>query len=505
MLPYFVLKYNAESAIYGAQKNDGLQKEERMTTTSPDLHRLFNPRSIAVVGASTKRGVTWDSGNAYINGCIRQSFCGRLYPVHPKAESILGYKCYGSIREIPDRVDLAIICIRASAAKRAIQECAQKGVRFVHMLTAGFGETGQAASADVEEEIMAIAREAGMRIVGPNCMGVYSPEGGLAWNGELPDRPGSMGLFSQSGQLANMIVRTCAQKSIYFNKVVSFGNAGDLQAHDFLNYMADDAKTDAIASYIEGLKAGRDFFEAAKKVTRKKPLVVWKGGQTEGGARATRSHTAALAGSFQTWQGMCRQTGIISVDSLPEMVHTLSAIKWLPLPKGPKTAILGGAGGGSVTMTDMAEKHGLGVPQLSGNTIQRLGAVVPVQGSSIKNPLDILPFLTSQESFKFVMELLKQDPQVDCLFFSFPLAFIYFEAGRAGVKAYMKMIVKTREWLEKPLFVIIESFNSIELMVVSREATEELRARQISVFPDFEVAARVMMNLKGYNDFLTRP
>ena len=234
-------------------------------------------------------------------------------------------------------------------------------------------------------------------------------------------------------------------------------------------------------------------------------MVVWKGGQTDGGARATRSHTAALAGSFQTWQGMCRQAGIISVDSLPEMVHTLSALQWLPLPKGPKAAILGGAGGGSVTMTDMAEKHGLGVPQLSDDTIERLGAVVPVQGSSVKNPLDILPFLTSEESFSWVMTLLKEDPQVDALFFSFPLAFIYYEAGRAGVNAYLDMIVKAREFLEKPLFLIVESFNTTELMVVGREAVQELTARQIPVFPSFEVAARVMMNLNGYNDFLARP
>jgi acyl-CoA synthetase (NDP forming) len=201
---------------------------------------------------------------------------------------------------------------------------------------------------------------------------------------------------------------------------------------------------------------------------------------------------------------MCRQAGIISVDSLAEMVHTLSALLRLPLPKGPNAAILGGAGGGSVTMTDMAEQHGVGVPQLSDATIERLGAVVPVQGSSVKNPLDILPFLTSEDSFKFVMELLKKDPLVDCLFFSFPFAFIYYEAGRSGVEAYMQLITKAREWLEKPLFVIVESFNAMELVVAGREAAEQLTARQIPVFPNFEVAVRVMMNLKGYHDFLAR-
>jgi len=255
-----------------------------MTTTStPDLHRLFHPQSVAVVGASTKRGYTWDSGNAYINGCIRQSFNGRLYPVHPKAESILGYQCYGSILDIPEPVDLAIICIRASAAKHIIEECVQKGVRFVHMLTAGFGETGQATDAGVEEEIMAIARKAGLRIVGPNCMGLYAPEGGLAWNGELPGKPGSVGLFSQSGQLANMVVRTSAQEGIHFSKVASFGNASDLQAHEFLEYLGNDPKTGVISGYIEGLKEGRAFFEAAKNVTPEKRWWYGKEGRQRAG------------------------------------------------------------------------------------------------------------------------------------------------------------------------------------------------------------------------------
>ena len=144
-----------------------------MTASTPvDLERLFHPRSIAVVGASTRRGATWDSGNAYINGCIRQSFNGRLFPVHPKAESILGFQCYRSVREIPEPVDLAIICVRAAAVKQVIGDCARQGVRFVHMLTAGFGETGQEKAGDIEKELTALAQSAGMRIVGPNCMGL---------------------------------------------------------------------------------------------------------------------------------------------------------------------------------------------------------------------------------------------------------------------------------------------------------------------------------------------
>lgn len=473
-------------------------------STVDNLYNMFHPKSVAVVGASTKREYSWDSGNAYINGCIQQGFAGRLYPVHPKAESILGYECYGSVLDIPEPVDLAIICVRASAAKHIIEECAQKKVRFVHMLTAGFSETGQSSKANIEKKIINIAHKAGMRIVGPNCMGLYAPEGGLAWNGDLPSRKGSVGLISQSGQLANMVVRTCARDAIYFSKAASFGNASDLKAHEFLDYLGNDPKTSVIGGYIEGLKDGRAFFDAAKIVTRKKPLMIWKGGQTEGGARATHSHTASLAGSFKTWDGMCKQAGIISVDSLTEMVHTISAFQRSTLPKGHKAAILGGAGGGGVTMTDMAEKYSLEVPRLSADTIARLRDVVPAHGSSVTNPLDILSFLTSVDSFKFVMKLLKQDCQVDFLLFLFPFALIYQEKGRLGVIEYTKMIGKSREWLEKPMFVVIESFNAIDMMVIAREAAENLTAMHIPVFPSFEVAAQVMMNLKQYYDFLNR-
>ena len=467
-----------------------------------DLTRLFYPKTIAIVGSTPKRGFVWSSGNAFISGCIRQSFQGKIYPVHPKADSILGYKCYPNIREIPGTIDLVIFCVPSSAVLEVMEDCVEKKVKFVHLLTAGFTETGRLEDAEVEEKLLSIARQAGIRIVGPNCMGLYCPDGGISWNGEMPDKIGSTGLFSQSGQLANMIVMAGATQGIHYSKVVSFGNACDLKAHDFLCYLANDPKTKIITAYIEGLKRGREFFELARKITKEKPMVVWKGGQTEGGARATQSHTAAMAGSYQVWQSMCRQTGIISVNSIEEMVCTVSALKRLPLPKGKNVAILGGAGGGSVTMTDMAEKEGLFVPHLADKSTRQLGEFIPIQGSSVKNPLDILPHIRNKETFEKLMNILRDDLNIDALVFSSNLGFIYREAGRVGVNYYLRMISKCHEWLEKPLFLILETFNTAEMLTLRNESEEMLIARKMAVFPSFEIAARVLTYLYQYNNFI---
>ncbi|MBW2092249.1 MAG: CoA-binding protein, partial [Deltaproteobacteria bacterium] len=312
-----------------------------------DLNTLFYPKSVAMVGASPKRGKGWASGNSYIASFIRQEFQGKIFPVHPTADYILGFKSYKSIRDIPEPVDLVIFTVPVRTALQVMEDCAAKGVKFVHLLTAGFSETGRAEHAEMEKKLLKIARKGGVRILGPNCMGLYCPEGGLAWSDDFPTQPGPVGLFSQSGQLASYIIFQSAPLGLRFSKVASYGNAIDLKAHEFLNYLAQDEKTKYIGSYIEGLNDGRLFFNAAKKITRKRPLVVWKGGQTEGGSRATQSHTAAIAGSHKIWQALCRQTGIISVDSMEELIFTISALQRVDLPEGTNVAILGGAGGGS--------------------------------------------------------------------------------------------------------------------------------------------------------------
>lgn len=474
--------------------------------TSLNLNDLFYPKSLAVVGASPKRGYLnrW-GGNTFIEGAINLNFPGNIYPVNPKAETILGIKTYKSIRDIPGEIDLVIFSIPFSAVLPVMEDCVAKKVKFVHLFTAGFSETGRPELAEIERKLIAMAREGGIRVVGPNCMGLYCPEGGLAWTNEFPRTPGRIGFVSQSGQLAGHFVQEGGDQRLRFSKVVSFGNAADLKAHDFLEYLAEDDKTDIIGAYIEGLKDGRAFFEVAQKITPKKPMVVFKGGQTEGGARATQSHTGSLAGSLGIWQALCRQTGIISVNSLEELIATIGGLQRLPLPTGLNVAILGGAGGGSVTMTDLAEKEGLRVPHLTEKTIRSLEEFVPVQGNSAKNPLDIMGALFGggEKIFRRLIELLRDDPNIDALIFSQNIDMFFRRIARSFLDDFIRMTVSSMQTLGKPLYLVLGQARSLEGEALRQDVETRYHHYKMATFSSFTMAARVYHNMKIYRDFLS--
>ena len=471
------------------------------------LKRLFYARNIAIIGATSQRDWGWSNGNAWIAGSFKMGFQGAIHPVHPKARTILGLKAYPTILDIPDEIDLAIFTVPLAVVPQVMDQCVKKGVKFVHLLTAGFSETGASDNADVEKSLIETARKGGVRVIGPNCMGVYCPEGGLSWSSDFPAQPGSTGLFSQSGQLAYQIVICGADQGLLYSKVVSFGNAGDLQAHDFLSYLAQDDKTEIIGAYLEGLRDGRSFFEVAKETTLKKPLVLWKGGQTQGGSRATLSHTAALSGAQHIWDAMCRQTGIMMVHSMDEMILTIKALQALRKPKGKNVAILGGAGGGSVTMTDFAEKEGLKVPPLMDETIRRMGEFVPIEGNSTRNPLDILPAImptgTNEGNLLRVMELIRDDNNIDAMIFSFFPQRICDTYGKPALNAYLHLCLEAAQRLEKPLFICLPRENNWQMDILRREAEEWFHNAGVATFPDFRLAARVMRNMTKYGDYLS--
>jgi acyl-CoA synthetase (NDP forming) len=474
---------------------------------SKELKRLFYAKNIAIIGATSKRGWGWSNGNAWIAGSFKMGFQGAIYPVHPKARTILGLKAYPSILDIPDEIDLAVFTVPLAVVPQVMDECVKKGVKFVHLLTAGFSETGAHDNSDIEKSLIERARKGAIRVIGPNCMGIYCPEGGLSWSNEFPPESGSTGLFSQSGQLAYQIVVSGGDQGLRYSKVVSFGNASDLQPHDFLNYLAQDDKTEIIGAYLEGLRDGRSFFEAAKEATLKKPLVLWKGGQTEGGSRATISHTAALSGTQHIWDAMCRQTGIITVHSIDEMVYTIKALQALPKPKGTNVAILGGAGGGSVTMTDFAEKEGLKVPHLTDKTIRRMGEFVPIEGNSARNPLDIVPAImpisTNEGNLLRVMELIRDDPNIDAMIFSIFPKRICDTYGKTALNAYLQLCLEAMGRLEKPLFISLPREDNWQMDILRRETEEWFHDAGVATFPDFRLAARVMRNMKEYGHYLS--
>ena len=467
-----------------------------------NLDDLFKPKSIAVIGATTKTNWGWDSGNSWITGAVKQGFQGPIYPVHPSAKTILGFKTYPTILDVPDEIDLAIFTVPIKAVIPVINQCVEKGVKYVHLLTAGFTETGREEDARIEKELVDIARKGGIRLIGPNCMGVYCPEGGVAWTRDFPTVSGSIGFFSQSGQMAYHVIRGSNRQQLRYSKVVSFGNACDLQAHDFLNYLAADKSTRVLGAYLEGIKDGQAFIDAARSATLKKPLVIWKGGQTEGGSRATLSHTAAIAGSQKIWAGLCQQTGIITANSIDEMIFTLQALQLMPLPQSPNVAILGGAGGGSVTMTDAAEKEGLKVPQLTDSTIGKLEEFIPRQGSSVKNPLDILPAISTGNNMLRVLELLRDDKNIDAMIFNMRPGRIYDMFGRKILNKHVAMVMQSIQVFEKPCFIVLEREDDLNREALRREVEELLNEKGIVAFPEVSLAARIINRLRSYYDFL---
>ena len=236
-------------------------------TSIHPLETLFYPKNIAVVGASPRGGLPggrW-GGTSYIEGSIKQHFKGKIFPIHPTAKSILGLPAYPSVRDIPDEVDLVIFSVPSKVVLEVMADCAAKGVKYVHLFTAGFSETGREDLIRLEKDMIEIARRAGIRVIGPNCMGLYCPEGGLAWTSDFPEIPGPVGLISQSGQLAGHFISMAEGKGVRFSKVVSYGNASDLQNHEFLEYLAQDDKTKYIRYLCGGAEGRSGFLRTGQK------------------------------------------------------------------------------------------------------------------------------------------------------------------------------------------------------------------------------------------------
>ena len=328
------------------------------------LDFLFHPRSVAVVGISRKRR-EWNAGKMFLDIYRRSGFSGAVYPVSRSGGEIKGLKCYPSLADVPGPVDYVISSIPATGVLQLMDDAAAKGVRCIHFFTAGFRETGEEDRVELESQVLEKARRAGIRLIGPNCMGLYCPSSGLSFHHGFPREPGPVAFISQSGLNAEDAVNQGALYGVRFSKVISYGNAADLDESDFFDYCTADPETEIIPSYIEGVKDGGRFVRALKAASAAKPTIILKGGLTSAGSRAARSHTGSLAGSPQVWDALCRQCGALSVDSLDELIDMAITFRFLKRPAGRGLAVIVIGGGASVLAADDAEKLGLSMPPLS--------------------------------------------------------------------------------------------------------------------------------------------
>jgi acyl-CoA synthetase (NDP forming) len=379
------------------------------------LDPIFHPRAVAIIGVPSRRSPNNFGG--FYESLKEAGFpeVGALYPVNPKVESIDGARCYPSLLDTPGPVDHVISQVPAPVVPTLVDQCVAKGVRSVHLFTAGFSETGDEKMAALEQEMIARLRSAGIRAIGPNCMGLYVPRARLAFMDGFSMEPGNVFLLSQSGANAGEIVSELTQRGVRFSKVISYGNGADLQAHDFLDYAAQDPETDVVAAYIEGVKDGRAFYDALAKCARVKRTVVLKGGLTQSGSRAAHSHTGSLAGSTAIFDAVCRQTGAIRAETMEEL-HDLVVAAATDTHRitGTGVALIGGGGGGfAVLSADAIDREGLTVPRMPAEAVERMRTFIPVAGSSVNNPIDAMP---SEDRVNEMLRIVATADGIDMVF-----------------------------------------------------------------------------------------
>ena len=466
-----------------------------------EFEPIFNPISIAIVGASAKT----KAGNMFLKALLDFGFKGKIYPVNPDEDYILGLKAYPNLVSIPEPVDYVIVSIPKHLVLDSMDDCAAKGVKVAHIFAAGFAETGKEEDRQLEMEVARKASEGGFRVIGPNCMGVYNAvnHGGAYGIGEVALREaGSVAFVSQSGGHAAALIDDMLNRGLGFTQVVSFGNGCDLNAADFLEYFAVDPKTKIIGTYLEGSNNCQHLLKVATEISKVKPLIVWKGGKTEAGAQAAASHTGSLAGTHAIWTAAVKQAGAIKVDNLEELVDTIVSLHHLPRFKGNRVAIIGGihrgGGGFSVSATDACVSLGLNVPQLTEKTRSQLSTLTPPVGAILRNPIDIGTRGPEGRLTK-IIELASSDPNIDLTI----VEITFLTSRQSPIKTRLTKaaidlsndLASIREKKKKPIVAI---FSKHLDPADQAEMIRKYAAVKIPIYPTLERAAKAIANTSQY-------
>ena len=462
-----------------------------------DLTPVFEPRSIAIIGAnSNPQSIT---NLSFTQQLLSFGYPGRLYPVNPRAEDVLGLKAYASIGNVPEPVDYVICAVPAAAAPGIMRECVAAKAKAVAFFTAGFSEAGRDGAA-LEAEVVRIAREGGVLVVGPNCLGVHCPRAGMALDGSVPRKSGHVGFVSQSGGVCTEMVQALAERDLYVSKLISLGNATDLNESDYLEYLGADGDTRIIGAYIEGIREPGRFLRVAREVSRRKPLLVIKGGRTPSGAGAVRLHTGSLAGSFEIWHTLCRQAGILQVNGLREMTDAIMAFSYLKPPKGRRVGIVGVGGGFGVLATDDCVRAGLAVPELSEDAKAELRKHTPEAGTGLRNPVDTtaLNFMDTRVLSATVRAVLGCD-RIDLLFVSFPALF-GVRMGPDSLLEGFRTVARVSRDTGKPAVIILSTSNCAEVEIKAWELQKRCREQGAPVYLTFEQAARAVDHVISYHE-----
>ncbi|RMD50362.1 MAG: acetyl-CoA synthetase, partial [Ignavibacteria bacterium] len=377
-----------------------------------NIYNFFYPRSVCIAGASTKEK---SIGFEILNTIKKYGYKGKIYPVNPKAEEILGYKCYSSVEEIEERIDLGIVVVPKKFAKDTIQSLLNKDVKSIILITAGFKEIGPEGE-KAEEEILKLISDHNARLVGPNCMGVINTSDEIKLNAtfvaEQPEN-GKVGFLSQSGALGAAVLNSLRETNIKFAHFISVGNKADINENDILSFWNQDDSIEIITMYLESFENGVEFIRTHLTSGLNKPVLILKAGKTSGGMKAASSHTGALSGEDRVVDAIMDQFGIIRCNDLNELFNSAKGFEFFPMPDGNKIAVVTNAGGPAILTVDAIENNGLVLAELSEQTKSRLREIVHPEGS-VNNPVDLLPG-GDANTYKRVNEILLEDDSVDAV------------------------------------------------------------------------------------------
>ena len=481
------------------------------------VHSLFNPKSIAVIGASNNPS-KWGFG--VLNDLINKGFSGDLYPVTRSEDKVSSIAAYKGIKDIPGPVDLAFIVVPAQYVPAAMSDCVEKGVKSAVIISAGFREVGDEGR-KLEQEVLKIAGDGGIRFVGPNCFGMVNTSCNISSMGLLSPYSmanipsGSIGIVSQSGNAGGYLLGLGYQRGLGFSKFVSSGNEADLSFEDYIEYFAWDPETKVIIGYVEGLKDGRRFLEIAKETTRKKPIVLLKVGRTKSGSKAAASHTGSLAGSAKSYEAAFKQAGVICVDDVEDLLDVAGVVSLQPAPKGRRIGIVTIGGGFGVIAVDSCESQGLEIPPLQTETIERLSKWLPPLWSHA-NPVDMVG--TLDKSYACIGAVLK-DENIDAVLAISSLGFPagatlegYPEEFKAAAQGYAKQMEELE--LSQGVPGLAERVQTYGKPVIAGvgggipgaaepRAVKALREHGIMIYPTPERAAKILSYFVKYGEYLS--
>ena len=466
------------------------------------IESALHPRSIAIAGASDN---PLSMGYHFLHYLIDYGYPGDIYPINHNRRLISGLRTYPTLREVPGPIDYVICCLPASRVLDFLEDCPQKKVKTIQLFTARLSETGDKDAILLENQILKKAIEFGIRLIGPNCMGIYHPKMGIYFGYDLPEESGPVGMFFQSGGVSAGFIRYASLQGVRFSKVISFGNGLDFNESDYLEYFTQDPETKVIASYIEGTKDGRRFLKTLRQATPLKPVIVLKSGRSKAGIRTASSHTAALAGSQNIWESGMRQAGAIQARTLEEMIDLVVSFYFLPPIFGRNVGIVGGSGGRGVISADEWEEAGFRVIPLPPEIRKLVKEVSPeLWWKWIENPIDMsmLPDYALKGNF---LKLMMENPSFD-----FIVANLDTDAplGKDEMINHFKGdiddIVEIKNKSKKPLIAVlstgslgIDDFKSWRWRLIAEQKTR-LVDNRIPVYPSLSQAASALNHLVEY-------